>query len=448
MGAWSTGPRARSRALTEPQLRQRYSEILPAWTEEDVAGSPYAIAAYQVPASLGGEEGLTELRRRLDARGIRLLLDFVPNHLGIDHPWLTERPDLFVQSSESAPETFPQETSKGIRWLAHGKDPFFSAWTDTAQLDYRLPATRSAMLEVLERVADLCDGVRCDMAMLVLNEVFNVTWRGFPISEPLPEHEFWVDSIQTIKRSHPDFLFLAEVYWGLESRLQELGFDYIYDKVLYDALLARDPPTVQRHLLGLPPKGLAGGAHFLENHDEPRIASVLSNEDHLAAALLILALPGMRFLHDGQLSGVRLKVPVQLRARPAEPAQPRIKALYERLLRVLQTTSVGHGPWELLVPRAAWPGNPTGLDFLLVRWQSEPSEFDLVAVNLANHQSQCRVPVQLPPAPNHHWSVRNLLDEDSKSHSPDGLSSDGLLLDFPPHGAQLLHFMRRAETGA
>src|SRR5262249_16836761 len=139
--------------------------------EEDFAGSPFAVADYTVAGELGGEPAIDKFRNRLQAHGLGLLLDFVPNHLGLDHSWVAERPERFVQASERPPETFRAETMSGPRWLAHGKDPNFHAWIDTAQLDYRRADTRAAMLELLQSVARRCDGVRCDMAMLLLNEV-------------------------------------------------------------------------------------------------------------------------------------------------------------------------------------------------------------------------------------------------------------------------------------
>ncbi|MEY2428562.1 MAG: hypothetical protein QOJ40_1447, partial [Verrucomicrobiota bacterium] len=276
MGVWTSGPLARAEALkTSAPLG------LP---EADVAGSPYAIAQYRVPPALGGEEGLGIFRRRLHQHGLKLVLDFVPNHVGPDHPWVEEKPHLFVQTSREVPETFERATGRSR--LAYGKDPNFAAWTDTVQLDYRLPATRAAMTELLQSIAKRCDGVRCDMAMLLLNDVFAKTWDRFPIANQQPvAAEFWADAITAVKRDHPRFLFLAEAYWGLEVRLQALGFDYTYDKELYDRLVARDAPGTQRHLLGKPPESILHSAHFIENHDEPRIASILSLPEHRAAAL-------------------------------------------------------------------------------------------------------------------------------------------------------------------
>lgn len=439
MGVWTTGPKARACALKEG-VRREYKEALPGWTEQDVGGSPYAIADYCVPPQLGGDLGLQQFRGRLHAAGLKLILDFVPNHLGLDHRWTAERPELFVQSRQHRPGTFALETSQGLRRLAHGKDPNFPGWTDTVQLDYRRPGTRQAMIELLLSVADRCDGVRCDMAMLLLNDVFAGTWRDFPPDQPAPESEFWADAVAKTKRQHLDFLFLAEVYWGLEPRLHALGFDYTYDKTLYDRLVARDAAGVQQHLLGLSPAALKSGAHFLENHDERRIASILSPPEHKAAALVVLGLPGLRFIHEGQLAGGRRRVPVQLVRRCPEPEQPEIKAFYEKLLAALQSSAVGSGGAQLLKPIAAWPGNPTAANFILVKWQERPTEFDLVIVNLAPYPSQCYAPLETVAISGKTWSVRDRLSEQQFTRPGQELAEKGLYLDLPAHGAQLLHF--------
>src|SRR5436190_9101211 len=315
MGVWTTGQRSREQALRAVSLREAYGQLLPDWTEADVPGSPYAIAEYRVPAALGGDSGLETFRAKLNKHGLKLILDFVPNHLGLDHACVQDRPELFVQSATPTPDTFVQKTAQGMRSLAYGKDPYFPGWTDTVQLDYRRADTREAMIALLEWVAGKCDGVRCDMAMLLLNEVFARTWERYPslklqassfseatekkigasskLDSPkqpsssqattvlkgealaVPD-EFWKVAISRVRAVRPDFLFLSEVYWGLESRLQELGFDYTYDKELYDKLVGRDSAGVQRHLLGAPGAYVAASAHFLENHDEPRVASFLS----------------------------------------------------------------------------------------------------------------------------------------------------------------------------
>ena len=440
MGVWTTGPRARARALTDPVQRAAYTKVLGTWQDEDVAGSPYAIAEYAVLEDLGGGDALKIFRRRLNAAGIQLVLDFVPNHLGLDSPWIWERPELFVQSASSTPETFRQSTANGAIWLAYGKDPNFPAWADTVQLDYRRAGTRNAMTELLLRIAEQCDGVRCDMAMLLLNEVFAKTWSGFPIAEPVPADEFWASAIARTKQMHPGFLFIAEAYWGLERKLQTLGFDFTYDKALYDRLLERQPAAVQPYVLDTANQGLAAGAHFLENHDEPRIAGLMAPAEHRAAALLMLGLPGMGLLHEGQLSGARMRVPVQLIRRPVETVDPAIAKMYSSLLASLRTSAVGQGTWSVLLPRAAWPGNPTGQNFVLVQWAKEGPNFDLVVVNLAPYRSQCYAPLQIPKGFSENWHLKDLLGDEQYIRFAGDLQAHGLYLDLPAFGAQLFHF--------
>ena len=441
MGVWTTGPRSRAEALDSPELCRVFDEVLPGWQPADVPGSPYAIGDYTVPAALGGDAGLEAFRRQLHRHGLKLVLDFVPNHLGLDHAWVEQRPELFVQSASEAPGTFAQQTRSGKQWLAHGKDPYFAPWSDTVQLDYRRAETRAAMTKLLQSVAARCDGVRCDMAMLLLDEVFARTWRAFPLANPpAPPSDFWDSAIPAVKAAHAGFLFLAEAYWGLEGRLQSLGFDYTYDKSLYDGLVAHDAAGVQRHLQGLTADALAGRAHFLENHDEPRIAARLSPAEHGAAALLILGLPGMRFLHEGQLAGARVKTPVQLGRRALEPASAEIGKLYAQLLAALPGTAVGQGKAEFCRPREAWAGNFTAQNFVVVQWQQQAPEFDLVVVNLAPNRSQCYVPLSVEHLATHNWEMEDRLGAEAYKRSGDDLQNQGLYLDLPAHGAQLFHF--------
>lgn len=444
MGVWTSGPRARALALAEPHQRRLYDEVLPGWQPEDVEGSPYAVAEYALAPSLGRNEDLAEFRRRLRARSIRLILDFVPNHLGLDHAWVRAFPDRFVQSWEARPGTFWEPTNVGPRWLAHGKDPYFPPWADTVQLDYRLAGVRQAMLGVLESIAARCDGVRCDMAMLLLNDVFARTWKDLPPAggAGAQDGEFWAQAIQHIRRAQPDFEFLAEAYWGLEPRLQDLGFDYTYDKELTDKLLARDGAGVQRHLMKLPAERLAKGIHFLENHDERRIASALSATDHQATALLILGLPGMRFLHEGQLDGLRLRVPVQLNRRPVEPPQTAIQDLYRKMLTLLRAGSVGEGTAELLSPMP--DGDASCSEIVLVQWQPGPQAIDLVAVNLGSSSSRCRAPLRLGDPVPECWRVVDLVGGASGSHSGEELRQRGLFVALPAWSAAL--YQCRAGT--
>ena len=440
MGVWTTGPRAREVSANDPALMAAYDELLPGWRKNDIGGSPYSIAAYEVPAALGGEVGLKKFRERLHAHGLKLVLDFVPNHLGCDHPWTTERPELFVQAPAEAAGAFAVDTGSEVRWLAHGKDPHFAPWTDTAQLDYRRAETRAAMRDVLLSVAARCDGLRCDMAMLVLSDVFESTWANLPVAEPGLEGDFWVEAIPAVKSKWPGSLFLAEAYWGLESRLQSLGFDFTYDKQLFDDLIWGNGVWAQRRVLEAQPGFVASSAHFIENHDERRVAEALDLPRHRAAALVVLGLPGLRLLHEGQLTGARLKLPVQLALRPKEPPVEEVRQLYENILAALPKAGVGEGQGTLIAPRPAWPENPTGQNFILALWQSKPEGFALVAVNLAPHRSQCYAPIAVPKLADRNWAMRDLLSEESHERFGNDLASQGVYLDLPAHSAQLFQF--------
>lgn len=453
MGVWTTGPRSRAVALGHPELQRCYSQILPGWREKDVPGSPYAIADYRVPSELGGEAGLSECRRALAERGLKLVLDFVPNHVGLDHAWVRERPEFFVQAPEQRPDFFRQETGQGAFWLAHGKDPYFPGWTDTVQLDYRKPAVRAAMTGLLTSVAARCDGVRCDMAMLLLNEIFAKTWGQFPPKENSPaapsnqkgsdgsgSKEFWAEAIAEVRAKYPDFMFLAEVYWGLEGRLQRLGFDYTYDKTLYERLLGRDGAGVQAHLLGQGTEGIARGAHFLENHDEPRIAPILPLPEHRAAALILLGLPGMRFLHDGELTGAATKLPVQLGRGPVEPIQPAVSAMYSRLLNALRRTAIGRGQAEVLRPRATTPDDSSFQNFVLAQWQVKDGEFELAVINFAPQRSRCLAPITARGVAGREWTMRDLLGDELYRRDGTEMAGRGLYLELPPWGAQIFQF--------
>ncbi|MEY2599297.1 MAG: hypothetical protein RLZZ142_1556 [Verrucomicrobiota bacterium] len=448
MGVWPTGPRSKAEALRHPDLRNAYSEAVPDWKESDVLGSPYAIAQLHVSPLLGGDPALASLRSRLAHRGIRLLLDFIPNHLGLDHPWVQSDPLLFVGSHAPFPDSFPVSLPNRTRFLAHGKDPYFPGWTDTVQLDYRRAQTRRAMTELLRAISKKCDGVRCDMAMLVLSEVFEKTWAHVPCEDPCGEAgEFWREAIASIKKEEPHFLFLAEAYWGLEGRLCELGFDYAYDKHLYDLLLHDRPWEVQPHLLGMGPENQRR-AHFLENHDEPRVANALGIAKHRAAAALILGLPGMRFLHDGQLQGLHRFARVQLARRATEPANSAVEELYGKLLPAFAKSGVGKGEALLLTPVRAWDYNPTAQCICTVLWQDPQNEdhFELLVVNLAPHRAQCRVVLPLPPAetsPNSStWLLSDRLGHERWQRDSHELTTAGLFLDVEPHAAQLFSCTR------
>jgi hypothetical protein len=435
MGAWQLGALGRTIAESLPELHREFDRALPGWSSSDIAGSPYAIARWAVEPSLGGDAGLATLRRRLAERGMGLFLDFVPNHLARDHHWVKERPELFVRDATGA--------------VAAGKDPYFPPWTDTAQLDYRLATTRRVMIEALLDVASRSDGVRCDMSMLLLSEVFEKTWAHCPPAPGLERArgEFWSTAIDAVRARHPRFLFMAEAYWGLEYRLQTLGFDFTYDKVLYDRLLHDRPAAIRAHL-GASPDFQRRSVRFLENHDEPRLAALLDPARQKAASAIAFTVPGLRFLHDGQLEGRKIKLPIQLARRADEPVDAELLGFHRALLTFAGSPALRQGSFLPLSPRQAWPGNPSFDQFVAHRWE-HPEGSALVIVNQGPDRAQCRLSVDLAGLAGRRVELRDPIAKLRFIRDGDEVvdAERGLYVDLPGFGVHTFHVGTIPQTG-
>ena len=437
LGVWRTGPAARAVSRSRADWRAAFQRDLPDLAEEDVCGSPFAIQAYQVAPELGGDQALARVRERLARRGLRLLLDFVPNHVSPDHPWVEAHPEWFVEGTADdlarAPANWVRlATARGQRVLAHGRDPYFPGWPDTLQLDYRHPALRQAMQRELRSVAARCDGVRCDMAMLVLPEVFRRTWGDRP---GLPEGggaTFWPEAIAGVRAAHAGFLFMAEVYWDLEWELQQQGFDYTYDKRLYDRLRAGEARPVREHLMAAP-DFQDRSVRFLENHDEPRAAATFDPPRHRAAAVIAFLAPGLRFFHEGQLEGCRVHVSMHLDRRPVEAPDLELRAFYERLLAVLARPETHQGEFRVRACRPAWEGNPTWERFVVASWESEARRL-LAVVNYGPTQGQCWADASMPGLEGKRVALADLMGPDRHQRDGSELCSRGLYLDLPAWG--------------
>lgn len=439
---WQTGEAGRRVSREHPAWRGEFAATLPDLREEDISGSGFAISGYVVHRALGGDEALARLRWRLQDRGLRLMLDFVPNHTALDHPWVEAHPEYYIGGTEvnlaREPQNYTRRPCEGEnRLFAYGRDPYFSGWPDTLQLNYGNPATQEAMLGELLKIAGQCDGVRCDMAMLVLPEVFERTW-GIG-SEP-----FWPRVIPCVRERVPDFRFMAEVYWDLEWTLQRQGFDWAYDKRLYDRLRERHARPVREHFwAGLDYQDRL--SRFLENHDEPRAAATFPPGVHEAAAVITYLAPGLRFFQEGQFEGRTVRISPHLCRDPDEPINARLKAFYDRLLAVLRDPAVREGRWRLLDRVPAWNGNETFNDFLTFSWQGSEGEGEgeevplLVAVNYAAHQSQCYMRLPFPALDGHSWRLVDQLGTAVYDRDGGDLLRRGLYLDM---GAWAYHAFR------
>lgn len=440
LGVWRTGPAARAVSRARPDWREGFVRDLPDLREEDIAGSPFAIQEYAVSPALGGDAALDRIRDRLARRGIRLLLDFVPNHVSPDHRWVEEHPEWLVAGTEADLARAPANwirvaTSRGPRILAHGRDPYFPGWPDTLQLDYRHPGLRAAMRRELSRVAARCDGVRCDMAMLVLPDVFRRTWGDRPDLAGGGDPAFWPGAIAEVRAARPGFLFMAEVYWDLEWELQQQGFDSTYDKRLYDRLRAGEARAVREHLLAAP-EFQDRSVRFLENHDEPRAAATFPPEVHRAAAIVTFLVPGLRFFHEGQREGRRTFVSMHLDRRPAEAVDRDLAAFYDALLAVLARPEVHGGAFRLRACRPAWEGNPTWERFVVTSWEEGDRRL-LAAVNYGPTRAQCWVDAGFAGIAGRRVLLVDLLGPERHERDGDELCGRGLYLDLPAWGVNV-----------
>jgi hypothetical protein len=443
MGVWSTGRIGREIARSHEGLRTEYLRVLPDVSDEDIAGSPYAVQAYTVARSLGGGKALDGLRRKLERRGLGLVLDFVPNHTARDHRWVRTHPEYYVQGPSGAEGGMPDaffaaDTEVGPRAIAFGKDPHFPGWTDTAQVNHLHPGARSALIGELVKIAGMCDGVRCDMAMLVLEDIFRRTWGAIatPGGVVSAQGEFWQEAIARVRVGHPGFLFIAEAYWNLEWRLQQLGFDFTYDKTLCDRLMREGAAAVVDHLRAADDYQRRS-VRFIENHDEERAArrmpSVLW---HSAAATVMACVPGMALFHDGQLEGREVRTPVQLTRRPAEAGSTQLSSFYEQLLAIVRGEPFRTGAWRLLPVRPAWGENHTWANLVACWWEKE-EQARMVVVNYAPLNGQGYV---APPVESRNCRMcefRDLLSPAVYTRDRAALVGRGMYFDLPPYGVHI-----------
>ena len=429
LSVWQTGPAGRRISRSNPEWRREFMETLPDLRESDIGGSGFAITGYTVHPELGGDAALARLRERLRLRGLRLMLDFVPNHTALDHPWVEDHPEYYMPGAEAdlarAPHNYTWvKRKKGDLLLAYGRDPYFPGWPDALQLDYSKPATQEAMIAELLKIAGQCDGVRCDMAMLILPDVFERTWgRRAPL--------FWPNATRRVRERVSGFLFMAEVYWDLEWTMLQQGFDYAYDKRLYDRLRDGHARPVREHLCA----GLdyqAKLARFLENHDEPRAAATFALPIHQAAAVITYLSPGLRFFHQGQFEGCKKRISPHLVRAPQEQANAALKEFYEAITAVLRQGIFRDGEWRLLDCASAWEGNWTADCFIASLWQGREGERRLIAVNYAGNQSQCYIRLALPELSGRRVRLRDLMSTACFDRDGRDLVARGLYLDMPP----------------
>ena len=429
MGVWERSPIGIAIANRHDALLADFRRTLADFQPEDNVGSPYCIRRYVVDPHLGGPKALARARSELARRNIRLILDFVPNHVAPDHPWVAEHPAYFIHGTEDDLRRDPASfMSRHESIYACGRDPYFPAWPDVLQLNAFDRSLRTAARTTVLDIADQCDGVRCDMAMLMLNDVFERTWGGR--AGPKPSTEYWADLVPAIKKAHPDFLFIAEAYWDLEWALQQQGFDFCYDKRLYDRLEHDTATSVDLHLHA-EPAYQDRLLRFIENHDEPRAAAAFAGLKERAAAVVSATLPGARLFHDGQFDGRTVRLPVFLSRGPVEAPDPALHEFYARLLPTATSPTLRSGHWALC-EHSGWPDNASHQQMVAWSWQGDDRY--VVVVNLGEAAAQGRVRINWNDAAGRMWRLNDTMSGRTYDRSGDELASSGLYVDLGPWG--------------
>jgi hypothetical protein len=434
MGVWLRSPESRRIALADPANLPLYDRALPGWKPEDIIGSPYAVARYVPDPRIGSWDALDAVREKLHARGMALFLDFVGNHTALDHPWTREHPEFYVRGAEAHFRNDPAgffriETSGGARYFALARDPYFPPWKDAAQLNHFEARMRAAQLGDLRTIASHCDGVRCDMAMLHLHDIFESIWGHLLNGARPPAQEFWAEA----HAAAPGLLLFAEAYWQTERRLLDLGFSFAYDKGLYDAVRDLNIPEIHERLAaGIGYQSRL--ARFLENHDEGRCATVFGKERLSSVGTLMATLPGMRFYHQGELEGCATYLPITLRIGAPLPPDPAGAAFFEKILRITDEDVFHGGAWNLLpvLPE----GDATSANLVAYEWRSAKS-WKVVAVNLSGIASDGRIRFGDRPLPAPEYVFYDELNEVRYTRSGDELRRLGLFVRRDGFGAHL-----------
>lgn len=428
MGIWERSPAGIEISMRSNGLMEDFRKALPDFKNEDNVGSPYCVRRYVVDAHFGGPNGLAAARKALAKRGLRLILDFVPNHVAPDHPWVKAHPEFFIQGNVNDvmndPKSFLQ-VEKNV--FACGRDPYFPAWPDVLQLNAFQPGLRQAVVATISEIAKQCDGIRCDMAMLMLNNIFERTWKDH--AGDMPSEDYWMTVIAAVKVKQPEFKFIAEAYWDLEWVLQQQGFDFCYDKKLYDRMEYNDAETVRQHLLA----DLAYQnkmIRFIENHDEPRAAAIFPDGKSQAAALAILTLPGAKLLHEGQIEGLKVRLPVFLGRRMAEQSDSGLAEFYKHLLECTNNDVFRSGEWQLCEQRG-WPDNSSYQNILAWCWTKDEKYF-LVVINFSDKTSQALVKVPLDKLRDITWRLHDTLSNQSYDRNGSEMLDAGLYIELGP----------------
>jgi glycosidase len=334
----------------------------------EAVASAYSIYNYDIAQELGGNEALLKLQQQTYRRGVRLAADMVPNHMGLDSPWIINHPDWFISLDESP---FPNYTYNGpnlswddrvgifledhyynrtdaavvfkrvdfwtgtTKFIYHGNDGTAMPWNDTAQLNYLIPEVREAVIQTILQVARQFPIIRFDAAMTLAKKHYHRLWfpepgsggdiptrAGLGLSKPdfdqvFPE-EFWRNVVDRVSQEVPDTLLLAEAFWLMEGYfVRTLGMHRVYNSAFMNMLREeknQEYRQVIKNTLEFDPEILKRYVNFMNNPDErTTVEQFGKGEKYFGICTLLATLPGLPMFGHGQIEGYSEKYGMEYR---------------------------------------------------------------------------------------------------------------------------------------
>jgi glycosidase len=324
----------------------------------DAVASAYSLFDYRIAEDLGGEAAYISLRDRAYRHGVRLASDMVPNHMGIDSPWVVEHPDWFISRVDSPYPAYSfngpdlsqdgrveikiedhyfeqsdaavvfrrrDKASGETRYIYHGNDGTSFPWNDTAQLDYLKAAVREQVIQTILHVARLFPVIRFDAAMTLAKRHFHRLWFPGPgASGAIPSraeygmsqaefdqhmpHEFWREVVDRVAAEVPGTLLLAEAFWLMEGYfVRTLGMHRVYNSAFMVMLRDEDNAkyrSVIKNTLEFDPDIMKRYVNFMSNPDERTAIDQFGKGDKcFGVAVMMATLPGLPMFGHGQIEG-------------------------------------------------------------------------------------------------------------------------------------------------
>jgi glycosidase len=392
IGVWERSPASR-------RIKQKCGN-------PEALASAYSLFRYEVAADLGGEKALRNLKQRAEARGIRLASDMVPNHMGIDSPWVCEHPDWFVSLEQSPFPSYSfsgedissdprvaiyledhyydrsdaavvfkwvERRSGAVHYIYHGNDGTRMPWNDTAQLNYLHFKVREAVMQTILSVARKFPIIRFDAAMTLTRKHYQRLW--YPPSgsggdipsrsgqgmsqeqfDSYMPNEFWRDVVDRVAREVPDTLLLAEAFWLMESYfVRNLGMHRVYNSAFMHFLKDEDNGKFRvslKNVLEFNPEILKRFVNFMNNPDEETALAQFGNGDkYFGTCTLMATLPGLPMFGHGQIEGFAEKYGMEYRKayRDERPDRDLIRRHEQQIFPLLKKRSLFSGVRHFLL---------------------------------------------------------------------------------------------------